>query len=509
MGQPATKDTIIGSTIGNYQVIEKIGEGGMGSVYLAEHPLIGKKVACKVLHGEYLSNEDVVHRFFTEAKAVTEIHHPNIVEVLDYGVIEIAGQKTVYFIMEFLAGISLGQLIKQHSKLPVDQALQITMQCADALQACHEKGIVHRDLKPDNIMLINRGRERNVVKILDFGIAKLTSNPDTKRTRAGLIMGTPAYMSPEQCEGLGKIDARTDIYSLGILLYQMLTGRVPFTGEAYSDVLVQHLTRPPQSPVVYEKSIPKHVEAIILKSLRKRPEDRLPSMMEFAKAAVDPVAYVDRNGGLSAFHGTPLTVTPLPLPDVSSGSHNIYSSGEGYPTIADGNGKKSNWPLIAGLIGAIVIGLAIVVGLGQSSGSEDSSTSSTTSSTASQRSPTPSSSAAAVISSSSSSSKETIGKFVTVTFDSTPSGARIMIDGEKRGTTPTDLKLPLGQEPITVALRKTNYVEDRFELVPNKRLLFDRELTKKRRRPPSSSKKTSSSKRSSSSKSDGFVGWGD
>src|SRR5687768_333390 len=274
------QDQLIGQTIGNYLVTQKLGEGGMGSVYLAEHPAIGKKVALKVLHAEFASNQDVATRFFNEAKAVNDIQHPNIVDVVDYGVIQDAtGQAMVYFIMEFLAGVSVSELIRREAPLSPERALAVCLQIADALSASHKHGIVHRDLKPDNVILIQRGREKDFVKVLDFGIAKLTGDqPGSRRTRTGIVMGTPAYMSPEQCEGRGNIDHRTDVYALGIVLYEMITGRVPFVGEGYGEVLVQHLTQAPAAPSTIRGLIPPHVEQIVLKALEKRPEMRYPTM---------------------------------------------------------------------------------------------------------------------------------------------------------------------------------------------------------------------------------------
>ena len=314
MEQPATQDPLIGVTIGNYEVRYKIGVGGMGAVYMAEHPLIGKKVALKVLHSEFSSNEDVVTRFFHEAKAVNDIQHPNIVDILDYGVIPSQGPNTVYFIMEFLDGVSLAQLFRDEAPLAPERALAIALQIADALGASHSKGIVHRDLKPDNIMLIQRGRETDFVKVLDFGIAKLTGeHKGSMRTRTGIVMGTPAYMSPEQCEGRGSVDHRTDVYALGILLYEMLTGQVPFTGEGYGEILVKHLTQPPPAPSTIRGVLPPHVEAVVLKALEKSPEARYANMEAFMTALADPVGHVEAHGGISAFIGTALHSVAIPM----------------------------------------------------------------------------------------------------------------------------------------------------------------------------------------------------
>jgi serine/threonine protein kinase len=315
-GQPAAGDPLIGQTIGNYLVTQKLGEGGMGSVYLAEHPHIGKKVALKVLHAEFASNQEVVSRFFNEAKAVNDIQHPNIVDIIDYGVLQMsAGDALVYFIMEFLPGITLTELIRREAPLAPERALTIALQVADALSASHKSHIVHRDLKPDNIILIQRGREHDFVKLLDFGIAKLTGDqPGSRRTRTGIVMGTPAYMSPEQCEGRGSVDHRTDIYALGIVLYEMITGKVPFTGDGYGEILVQHLTQMPAPPSTIRGLIPPHVEAVVMKALHKRPDDRYPTMDEFMRALADPVGYVEAHGGIAGFQQTRLLPSNAPIP---------------------------------------------------------------------------------------------------------------------------------------------------------------------------------------------------
>ena len=316
---PAQPDFLIGQTIGNYRVTEKLGEGGMGSVYLALHPHIGKKVALKVLHAEFSNNQDIASRFFNEAKAVNDIGHPNIVDVVDFGIIQAGtgNEQLVYFIMEYLAGMTLSQLIRAEAPLPPERALTIGLQVADALSASHKCQIVHRDLKPDNIILVQRGRERDFVKLLDFGIAKLTGGdrPGSQRTRTGLVMGTPAYMSPEQCEGRADVDKRTDIYALGIVMYEMLTGRVPFVGEGYGEILVQHLTQPP-TPVSRFRMLPAHVEAVVMKALEKRPDMRYPDMDELMRAMSDPVGYVEAHGGVGEFAKRQLMPSNAPLPSV-------------------------------------------------------------------------------------------------------------------------------------------------------------------------------------------------
>src|SRR5215475_326789 len=315
----SSPDHLIGQTVGNYLVTSKLGEGGMGSVYLAEHPTIGKKVALKVLHSEFSTNQEVTARFFHEAKAVNDIGHPNIVDIVDFGILQAGGgrEQLVYFIMEYLAGVTLSHLIRSEAPLPPERALSIALQVADALSASHKCGIVHRDLKPDNIILMQRGRERDFVKLLDFGIAKLTggSAVGSHRTRTGIVMGTPAYMSPEQCEGRDTVDRRTDVYALGIVIYEMLTGRVPFQGDGYGEILVQHLTQRPVPPSQF-RMLPAHVEVVVLKALEKRADLRYPTMEEFMRGMSDPVGYVESHGGINGFLQRQLVPSSAPLPSV-------------------------------------------------------------------------------------------------------------------------------------------------------------------------------------------------
>ena len=285
-GPPQQQDLLIGQTVGNYLVTQKLGEGGMGAVYLAEHPTIGKKVALKVLHAEFSQNPEVAERFFNEAKAVNAIGHPNIVDIVDYGVLQTGPrpEQLVYFIMEFLAGQTLARDpcrgaaaagARAHDRAPGRRRARRVAQA----------GIVHRDLKPDNIILIDarpRARLRQAAR-LRHREADRRRRRGSHRTRTGLVLGTPAYMSPEQCEGRANVDHRTDIYALGICLYEMLVGRVPFIGEGYGEILVQHLTQRPIEPSRYRMMSP-HVEVVVMKALEKRPEMRYPTMDEFIRA---------------------------------------------------------------------------------------------------------------------------------------------------------------------------------------------------------------------------------
>src|SRR5579871_2403829 len=280
----------IGHTIGNYKITAKLGEGGMGVVYLAEHPVIGKKVAMKAIHPELSKNSDVVSRFITEAKAVNQIGHEHIVDIADFGN---TSEGEFYFVMEYLQGESLSDRLKREKRIPLHQAMSIGAQIADALNASHQQGIIHRDLKPENIFLCSRGANREFVKVLDFGLAKLTQNDQkvTHKTRTGSVMGTPYYMSPEQCEGKTEIDYRADIYSLGVLIFEMLTGKVPFGGEGYGEIIVKHVTMPPPSVRTVVPELPEFMDPIMYRVLAKDRDQRFQTMSDLREALLDPERY--------------------------------------------------------------------------------------------------------------------------------------------------------------------------------------------------------------------------
>ena len=278
---------------------------------------IGKKVALKVLHAEFATNPEVVERFFTEAKAVNAIAHPNIVDIVDYGVIQTGprgSDQLVYFIMEYLSGLTLSQVIRNEAPLPPERALTIALQVADALAASHAPASSTATSSPTTSSCCSAAASRTSSSCSTSASRSSPTDGCTgSRTRTGLVLGTPAYMSPEQCEGSAKVDHRTDIYALGICLYEMLVGRVPFIGEGYGEILVQHLTQRPIEPSRYRMMSP-HVEQVVLKALEKRPEMRYPTMDEFIRAMADPVGYVESHGGVQGFLQRQLTPSTAPLP---------------------------------------------------------------------------------------------------------------------------------------------------------------------------------------------------
>lgn len=276
--QPA--DPMVGRTVGSFQVVRPLGRGGMGAVYLAEHPIIGSKVAIKFLHEAMASSAELVGRFYDEARAVNLIGHENIVGIFDLSLLPPA---RYYIVMEYLEGETLtARLAREQVPLPV--ALDILLQLCDALHCAHQHGVVHRDLKPDNVFLVKRRGKDHFVKLVDFGIAKLRdAPPGAKHTVAGMIVGTPEYMAPEQCDERA-VDARTDLYALGIMAYEMTTGRLPFGGRSINQLLLAHLNEHPEPPRKLNGDIPPALEAAILRALAKDPGDRHPDLAAFAAA---------------------------------------------------------------------------------------------------------------------------------------------------------------------------------------------------------------------------------
>jgi eukaryotic-like serine/threonine-protein kinase len=352
------QDPYLGATIdGRYKVEALLGEGGMGVVYRCVHTIIGKKVAMKVLRADLARDAEVTERFLNEAKAASSIGNAHIIDISDFGQFP---DGAAYFVMEFLNGQPMSKLVEGEQPLAVQRILHLARQIAEGLSAAHAASIVHRDLKPDNIFLVDRGGQRDFVKILDFGIAKVSSSAEgSKLTRAGAVFGTPHYMSPEQAAGQ-PVDHRGDIYSFGVILYELASGRLPFDADNFMGILTQHMYKAPvpiRALVPMPQDVPPGLEAIILKCLSKRPEHRYQSMqemmLEFDKLSAGGVPdavpeMMARSGGFNV----PVDYfmkgqMPQPVPAMPSRS----------PTA-----RRSRWPLYAGVAG-VLAAIAIVVGI--------------------------------------------------------------------------------------------------------------------------------------------------
>jgi serine/threonine protein kinase len=456
----------VGQIIGNYKITAKLGEGGMGVVYLAEHPIIGRKVALKAIHPELSRNPEVVSRFMTEAKSVNQIGNEHIVDVSDFGN---TPEGEFYFIMEFLQGEALADCLRRERLLQTGRAMQIAAQVADALAASHAHGIVHRDLKPENIFLITRSQTQDFVKVLDFGLAKLTQGEEkvSHKTRTGSVMGTPYYMAPEQCEGKAGVDHRADVYSLGVILFEMMTGRVPFGGEGYGEIIVKHLTMAPPAPRDINPAITPAQQAVVLRALTKARDARFSSMEEFRAAILDPEKFAGtgRAGGSQV-------LAPVKTGDVSS-SLSLRGS-----SLDSGDAKRVPMPstfrhagevldeeievprsrkgLFAGVAAAVIVAAAAAVFVLKKPSNEPPTTAAAQHAPAAQ---TPAVPAAPV---------PAVPQTVKVSFASEPAGATVIAKGtgETIGTTPFERQLPQGKAQLGFVFKKASFEDQESSFVP-------------------------------------------
>ena len=321
-------DRLVGETLdGRYFVQRKIGEGGMGVVFAVKHAVIERPLAIKVLKREVMRDSAVIQRFIQEAKAASRIGHPNIVDVTDFGK---TPDGMTYSVMEYVDGTTLSKVIKTTAPLPAERAVRIASQIARALAAAHAKGIVHRDLKPENVFLIDRDGRPDFVKIVDFGIAKVqpvegSPDPNAPRlTRAGSVFGTPEYMAPEQASGRGDTDHRVDVYALGVILYEMLVGKVPHKGESMIRTIAMQMLDPitPPSQVNPDLGVPPALEAIVMKALAKKRDERYATMADLLAALEDlgPALAAASEAGSAASTTRDAAVLQRSLPPLPPGA---------------------------------------------------------------------------------------------------------------------------------------------------------------------------------------------
>ena len=338
-----------GSPIGPYKVIKKLGEGGMGAVFQAVNEAIERQVAIKVLHPEFAKVPEFTTRFFNEARAVNRIEHPGVVQIGDFGQLP---DGTAYIVMELLKGESMAdKLEKTGGPLALSAALNYGAQLAETLSVAHSKGIVHRDIKPDNVMIVRDnsapGGERT--KLLDFGIAKLTkeANATGVKTRTSAVMGTPHFMSPEQCKGGKNVDEKSDVYAFGVLLFVMLTGRYPFDGDGVGDIMGKHMFEPPPTVKSVAPEVPEVVSQLVGRLLAKSKEER-PSMDEVQRTL----------DGLSK--NVPVADrVPHPRENTLAGTERLSSMG--IPTVAPPSPARRSRLALLGAASVLFVGTVAAV----------------------------------------------------------------------------------------------------------------------------------------------------
>jgi serine/threonine-protein kinase len=495
----ADADLPSGHTVGEYQVEKKIGEGGFGAVYLAVHPLIGKRVAVKVLSREYSSNPQMVQRFIEEARAVNQIRHRNIIDIFSFGVLD---DKRQYFVMEYLDGKPLDVLLRERGRLRPEEAVPLLRQVARALDAAHTAGIAHRDLKPENVFVSYDDDGNPYPKLLDFGIAKLLGESQRSgqhRTRTGQPIGTPYYMSPEQC--LGKsVDHRTDIYSFGVMCHELLTGKLPFWAEELMNVLVMQMTQQPPRMSAVCPEIPAGLDEPVLRMLAKQPENRPPAVA----SALEALAQAARDAGFAVeVHtkrsgmSTPGLLPPVPgkltpaeqaeigaaqtMPIGSARAEVMASlSAGGTPgaaSVTAESGLETGLPgptggsrvkLVGALAGLGAIGVVVAVVLLRGSfGAGNADPAAAASGTASAV-PTATTMGATAASATPTATSTSVAGEVKITVQSTPPGVDVYLGDSdaKLGSAPGPIIVQRGDKPITLTFRATGFTPERVDITP-------------------------------------------
>ncbi len=460
---PESGDPYVGTTIADrYRVLQKLGEGGMGVVYLAEHVFIEKKVALKVLSEDFARKADLVARFMQEAKAASKIGHENIVDITDFGE---TASGSVFFAMEFLDGMDLAGHIKSGGAMPFARAKNIMNQICRALGAAHAKGIIHRDMKPENVYLVTREGRSDFVKVLDFGIAKMSGLDEggSRLTRTGMIFGTPEYMSPEQARG-DKPDHRVDIYAAGCILYEMLTGDVPFHAETFMGVLTKHMFENPQPPSQRNPgaNIPPDVEEVCLRALAKDRDQRYQSMKEMA-VALESCA----GGDLSQAWGNEPSGPGLREPSqafrtAGTAARNAVGAVGTQPPGAAAQpapAKKRTGLVVGGVAAVLLAGGAAAVVMMQKKPEPPRPV--VTAPVVEAPRPQPPVAAPAPV-------EPAKPSQFTMSINTQPAGAEVFNGAERLGTTPCNVVLPASETPVELALKKKGYKEQTLKLVPDK-----------------------------------------
>lgn len=461
-GADPLPDALVGTRLADrYEVTRKIGEGGMGAVYEARHLLIGKRVAIKVLLDKYAQKPEVVARLQQEARLASSIGHEHIVDITDFGETD-AG--LTFVVMEYLEGESLAALLAREGPLSPPRAVSIVRQVASALGAAHDKGIVHRDVKPENVFIVRRG-DRDFVKVVDFGISKAMRPPDESEgasasprlTQTGMVLGTPLYMSPEQARGEDVLDHRVDIYAVGVILYECLTGEVPFRGNNYLSIISQVISTEPRRPseVRPDLGISPALEAVVLRAMAK---DRAARYQTMAELDAD-------------------------LARLESGAEVAAMSLSGPRSSRVGRGTRSNARSRLFVWGVAVAGVVAAVALLVPRFLPERAPSAAPATPAAPVPPAPP--APAPEPQPAPPPAPTI-QLVTVHVTSDPPGAEVWWESLKKGVTPVDISFPRADDKVELVLKLKGYEDARVPFFPLKDDQLSVTLIKKRpgTRPP-------------------------
>ncbi len=513
----AAENIAPGTMIGDYKVTGHLGEGGFGVVLSAEHPVIGKRVAVKILSHQYSSQPDMVARFKSEARAVNQIESPFIVDIFAFG--ELPDGRS-YYVMEHLVGEPLDVLIANKGMLGKHDVLSVLQGVTAALDSAHQAGIAHRDLKPENVF-VRRGPDGKLVaKLLDFGIAKLLGDTEVSyKTQTGAPMGTPYYMSPEQCRGRD-VDRRTDIYALGVMTFEMLTGRVPFDGEDYLEILMKQINEQPPPVQEFNQLLNSDVNACVLEMMAKDPNERPQTCTEaFQKLSESFEGVNTYIGGQERIGLAKTLASDMPAMPV-------------HETALESQTARKKWPLV--VVPLVLIGAAVTAFFALSSSKNSTTAQAPTVSpesslaVASSTSPLPTSQAVASVpvssqaeeatsvsissrkpskkSSSKRSSKKTSSKKsleksslkpadrnVLVTVAGSPAGAKVFYKGDVVGQLPrAQFSVPYSDKAVPIRVRKGKFRTKRIRLIPNKKRTFKVALERRGGNNKSSKKENSS-----------------
>lgn len=485
-----SSDPYIGSIFEEkYEILRVIGAGGMSKVYEARHTLINRRFAIKVLHKEYYSDEEIVRRFRREAKACTAIGHGHIVEITDMGS---TATGEIFTVMEFLEGITLQELLEKKGRLPVQRACDIMIQVLSALEAAHAQGIVHRDLKPANIFLIERPNAFDYVKIIDFGLSKMLPTDEDLTpglTRTGTMLGTPSYMSPEQAMAEKDIKPASDLFSCGVIFYEMLTGVLPFNASTISGLFVQIATEKPRDPALINPILPPALGQALRQALAKAPEDRFPDAATFRRAITPFSPDTPITTGLATTQGPERISRPIPepIPDIPNRGMSVLLSDlinstvlQATPSYLPLHNRQRRIPIVIGGVAALVavfhlfaIFIAPVGNLEQGAASPIQANMSAVSGKSSALSPSVKPVSDLLQSAITPAQKvpwATSSQGINFTATIEPENAAVLCDGIKLGEGSFETRLPADGKEHRIVIRAPGYGEHR------QKLLFDRDI---------------------------------